>query len=168
MNNINSMKKQVLMSLFIALSIVISIAESYIPSIVPGFKLGLCNVVVLFIIYIYSIKDAILVSMIRIFIVSILRTGLFSFSFFFSLSGSLSSLFIMYIMKKFTKLSIVGVSLLGAIFHSVGQILMSIVLFKNTNFLYLLPILIILSCFTGILVGLVCKRVIEVYESSNN
>lgn len=164
----NSMKKQVLIAFLIALSIVISICESYIPAIVPGFKLGLCNVVILFIIYKYSIKDAIVVSLIRIFIVAILRTGLFSFSFFFSLSGSISSLCIMYLMKKFTKLSIIGVSLLGAIFHSIGQIIMSILLFNNTNFLYLLPILIILSTFTGIVVGLVCKRLIIIYDDTNN
>lgn len=160
-------KKQVNVAILIALAIVISIMESFVPFFIPGFKLGLTNIVILFIIYVYSFKDAVFVSLVRIFIVGILRTGLFSFSFFFSLGGSLFSLLIMYIIKNTTKLSIVGVSLLGALSHTIGQILMSIILFKSNKFLYLLPVLIILSSFTGVIVGIVSKKVIDYYKNEN-
>ena len=159
-------KKRVTISMLTALAIVISILESYIPFFVPGVKLGLSNVVILFVIYIYSYKTTITVSITKILVVSILRTGLFSLSFFFSVSGSILSLSIMFLLHKFTKLSIIGISVVGAIFHSIGQILMSIILFKSASFLYLLPILIICSVITGIVVGLVSNKVIAYYKDN--
>src|SRR5574344_1024195 len=100
------------LSLLLALSVVLNLIESVIPifnGIIPGLKIGLANIVVLFVLYEYSFKDALYISILRVFLVGILRTGLFSISFYFSLGGAILSTIMMFIFKRFTKLSIIGI-----------------------------------------------------------
>lgn len=150
--------------MFIALAIVLNIFESYVPIInlnIPGVKVGLANIVILSVFYLYGFKEAIYVSIIRIFVVGILRTGLFSTAFLFSLSGSIISLCAMYAVKKVKIFSIIGVSIVGSIFHSIGQIIMAYFLLKNINVMYYLPFIIIISIVTGIIIGIISKEVIN-------
>ena len=110
-----------LIGILTAISVVISIIESYfdfIGNIIPGLKLGLANIVVLFALYKYNFKTAISISMVRIFIVALIRTG-FGINFFFSIVGALFSVLVMAIVKK-THLSIVGVSVIGSVCHNIG------------------------------------------------
>jgi heptaprenyl diphosphate synthase len=160
-------KKITTISMLLALSIVFSIVESMIPiisGIIPGVKLGLANTVIIFVIYMYSFKDALFVSILRVFLVGLLRTGLFNITFFFSLSGALFSIIIMYFMKKYTKLSIIGVSVMGAIFHSIGQILIGIILLNTISLIYYLPYILLFSIPTGIVVGMASKTVLSYYR----
>ena len=152
-------KKVTRLSMFLGLSVVLNIIESFVPIFngnIPGLKLGLANVIVLIVLYIYSFKDAMYISILRVFLVGILRTGLFSVTFFFSLGGAIFSVLIMGIVKK-TKLSIVGVSILGSISHSIGQILIAVVLIKNIYIVYYIPWLLLFSVPTGILTGMISK-----------
>lgn len=161
-------RKLVRLSMLLSLSIVLSILESMIPvvgTIVPGIKLGLANAVIVFVLYMYSFKEALYVSILRIIIVGILRTGLFSIMFFFSLSGALMSILFMMLFKKM-KLSIVGVSIVGAVAHSIGQIIVAIIFLNNINIVYYLPYLLLLSIPTGIIVGISAKEVIKYYENT--
>ena len=100
-----------------------------------------------------------MVSLIRVLIVALLRTG-FGINFFFSLSGALFSIITMVLVKK-TKLSIIGVSIVGSIFHSIGQVLVGILVLNNYNITYYLPYLLIFSIPTGIIVGVVSKKLID-------
>jgi heptaprenyl diphosphate synthase len=127
------MKKFTRLSLLLALCIVLNIIESVIPlfnGYIPGLKLGLANIVILFILYCYSFKDALYVSLLRVVIVGITRTGLFSVAFFFSLGGAFLSIIMMSLFKKLTNLSVIGVSIIGSISHSIGQIIMAIILIQ--------------------------------------
>ena len=157
------LRKYVNLSMFLALTVVLNIVESFIPifvSFVPGIKLGLTNIVILLVLYFYSFKDALFVSFLRVFLVGILRTGLFSMSFFFSLGGCILSIIMMYIFKKITKLSMIGISVIGALFHSIGQIIIAIIFLKNMNMMYYLPWLLIFSIPTGILIGVISKQIL--------
>lgn len=159
-----NLQKVVRLSMFTALAIVLNIFESYVPIInlnIPGVKVGLTNIVILSVIYLYGFKEALYVSIIRIFVVGILRTGLFSTAFLFSLSGSIISLLVMYMVNKIKMFSIVGVSIVGSIFHSIGQIIMAYFLLKNINVMYYLPFIIIISIVTGIIIGIISKEVIN-------
>lgn len=154
-------KKISRIAMLLALSVVLNILESFIPffnGIIPGFKLGLANIVILLVIYTYSFKDALLISLLRVFLVGILRTGLFSMSFFFSLGGAIISVIVMYLAKKFTKLSIIGVSIMGSISHTLGQIIVAII-FYNINMIYYMAWALILALPTGILVGYLTKEI---------
>ena len=145
-----------------SICVVISIIEScftFIGDIIPGLKLGLANIVIIFALYKYGFKTALLVSLIRVLIVAILRTG-FGINFFFSLSGALFSIIAMTILMK-TKLSIIGVSIIGSIFHSIGQVLIGIIMLDNYNVIYYLPYLLIFSIPTGIIIGIITKKIIN-------
>jgi len=158
------MKKFTRLSILLALAVVLNIVESFIPlfnGFIPGFKLGLANIVTLFILYKYGLKDALYVGILRVFLVGILRLGIFNTHFFFSLSGCILSIIMMFIFKKIN-LSIIGVSIIGSIFHSIGQILVAIIILNN-NMLYYLPWLLLLSIPTGIIVGIISKKLID-YE----
>ena len=153
--------------MFLALAVTLNIVENVIPifqGIVPGVKLGLTNIVILFVLYKYGFREALSLSITRVILVGILNTGLFSVAFFLSLSGALFSILMMGLVKRITKLSIVGVSIIGSLFHSLGQIIVvAIILYSWTAFNYL-PILILFSVPTGILTGIICKELLKYFE----
>lgn len=161
------LKKFTRLTMLLALSVVLNIIESFIPFVggsIPGLKLGLANIIVLIVLYLFSFKEAVYISVLRVILVGILRTGLFSMTFFFSLGGVLLSVIVMYLAKR-TKLSIVGVSILGSIAHSFGQVLIAIIIMKNVYIIYYVPWLLIFSVPTGILTGLISKVLIKNLES---
>lgn len=161
------MKKFTRLSLLLALSVVLNIIESTIPifnGVLPGLKLGLANIVILFVLYEYGFKDAIYVSLIRVFLVGIIRTGLFSVSFFFSLGGAILSIIMMILVKRITKLSIIGVSIVGSFFHSLGQILVACLLVNISSMLYYLPLFLLFSIPTGIITGIIAKKLLKSFK----
>ena len=160
------MKKYMRLVMLLSFSIVLSILESFIPlfnGYIPGLKLGLANIIVLIVLYKYDTKDVFFVSILRVIVVGLMRTGLFSINFFFSLSGALFSSVSMVLFKK-TKLSMIGVSVIGSIFHSIGQILIAILFLKNNNMIYYLPWLLLFSIPTGLFVGYVSKKLLNELE----
>ncbi len=154
-------KKISRLSMLLALSVALNIIETFVPlfnGIIPGLKLGLANIVILISLYIYGFNDTLLLSILRVFIVGILRTGLFSMSFFFSLSGAILSICMMFVAKKISKLSIIGISIVGSLSHTIGQILIAVI-FYNINMIYYMALSLILSIPTGIIIGFLAKEV---------
>ena len=154
-------KKIATSALMIALAMILSFVESQIPSFfpIPGIKLGLANIAVIFALYRLSIKDAIVVSLIRVVVVSTLFGT--SLTLAYSLSGAVLSLLIMVLLKKSDRFSIVGVSVAGGISHNIGQIIMAIILMHNSVISYYLPFLIISGIVTGVVIGLVSAKIVE-------
>lgn len=155
-------RKTINFSMLLALSVVLSIFESLIPIIngsIPGLKLGFANIVILFILYRYKFKDAIYLSILRVILVALLRTG-FGINFIFSLVGAILSVSAMFIFKKL-KFSIITVSVMGSIFHIIGQIITTIILLDTFNLIYYLPYLIIFSIITGFIIGVITKEILE-------
>ena len=154
-------KKIATSALMIALAMILSFVESQIPSFfpIPGIKLGLANIAVIFALYRLSIKDAIVVLLIRVVVVSTLFGT--SLTLAYSLSGAVLSLLIMVLLKKSDRFSIVGVSVAGGISHNIGQIIMAIILMHNSVISYYLPFLIISGIVTGVVIGLVSAKIVE-------
>ena len=160
-------KKFTRLSMLLALSVVLNIVESFIPffnGTIPGLKIGLANTVILFVLYFYSFKDAMTLSILRVLLVGILRTGLFSITSLFSFGGALISIVMMFLSKKFTKLSIIGVSIIGSISHAIGQIIVAILLVKNINIVYYLPWILLFAIPFGILVGFISKEMLKYFK----
>ena len=158
------LKKFTRLSMLLALSVVLSMIESIIPilsGIIPGFKIGLANTVVLYVLYVYGFKDAFKISILKVFLTAILKTGLFSISFFLSLGGAILSIIAMFIFKKIFKLSIIGTSVTGSVFHCIGQILVAMYVLNLINIIYYLPIIIVLAIPNGMIVGLISKELIN-------
>lgn len=158
-------KNITIISVLTAISVVISIIESYftfIGNIIPGLKLGLANIVIIFALYKYNFKISISISLVRVLIVALLRTG-FGLNFLFSLLGAIFSIISMALVKK-SNLSVVGVSIIGSIFHSIGQVLIGIIVLDNYNVIYYLPYLLLFSVPTGILIGIIASRLLKYSE----
>ena len=146
--------KMTLLAILTAGAIVIGILESLIPSIgIPGVKLGLSNIVILVVLYELGVLEAIFVSLSRVLIVSLVRGTFLSMGFVMSLSGAVLSLGIMilfYLLIK--KFSIVGVSVIGALFHVFGQIVIAMLYLSTAYVLYYLPIIVISAIVTGVII----------------
>ena len=156
-------KKIAYLGLLIALAFVFSYIEFLIPINIgiPGAKLGLANLVIIVALYTLNEKDAFVLSMIRIVLVGFTFANLASM--LYSLAGGILSFLAMVIVKKMNKLSITGVSVIGGVFHNVGQIMMAMWVVKTTSLIYYLPVLmisgIVAGVAIGILGGMVTKRI---------
>ena len=155
--------KIALLGVLTAAAIVIGILESFIPSIgIPGVKLGLANIVILIILYELGVVEALTVNLLRVFMVGALRGTIFSMGFMMSLTGAIFSLTVMILFYLIVrKFSIVGVSVIGSIFHITGQILVAMVYLGTTYIVLYLPVIAISAIITGVFVGLTASAVIK-------
>ena len=156
-------QKIALLGVLTAATIVIAIAESFIPSIgIPGVKLGLANIMILITLYELGILEATGINVARVFVVSLVRGTFLSMGFFMSLTGAVFSLSIMilfYLVVR--KFSIIGVSVIGSLFHVFGQILVAIFYLGSGYVIYYLPVIAISAIITGVLVGITAKLIIR-------
>ena len=155
--------KITLMGILTAGAIIIAILESFIPSVgIPGVKLGLANIVILIILYEIGIREAIIVDLCRVFLVGLLRGSLLSMGFLMSLTGATLSLGIMiFLHLVIRKFSIIGVSVVGSVFHVIGQILIAMAFLGSAYVVYYLPFIALSAIITGVFVGFVSKLVIK-------
>ena len=155
--------KLVLIGVLTASAIVIAILESFIPSIgIPGIKLGLANIVILITIYELGVMEAAFINILRVVIVAVVRGTLLSMGFFLSLTGAVLSFGIMVLFAlTIKKFSIIGVSVIGAIFHVIGQILVAMIYLDSAYILLYLPVIALSAIITGVLVGIMAQTVIR-------
>jgi heptaprenyl diphosphate synthase len=152
-------RKIVFLAIMISISVVLSIVESLISVIfIPGVKLGLANVITLIILMTFSDKDAFTVVIARLLIVALTYSGLFSNSFWISLSGGLFAITSMILIKKFN-FSIYGISVLGSTMHMVGQVLAAMTL-ADPALAVILPYLVMLAVPTGLLTAFLSSKII--------
>lgn len=159
-------KKLTRLSMLLALSILLSILESFFPFVngyIPGIKLGIANVVTVIVLTIYGGKEAFELAILRVILMGILRTGLFSTTFFFSLVGAFFSITAMIFVQK-SQLSIIGISIVGSIFHGIGQIFVAVFLLKIPSLFYYLPWMVLFSIITGSIIGYFAKLLISHYR----
>ena len=152
-----SVKRLAVIAMLMAMAIVLSILESFIPVFIPGVKLGLANVIILIMLYEFKIKEAFLVDLLRILAVGILRGTLMSPTFVMSLSGGMLSFLVMLLFSRIKIFSVIGVSVLGSISHCIGQIIAAMILLSSQAVVYYLPFIMLLSCVTGVLSGIITK-----------
>ena len=151
------------LALTIALALILSFVESKIPAFVaiPGIKVGLANIAVIFTLYKLGEKEAIIVSIIRVILVSMLFGS--SVSLIYSISGAVLSLLTMILLKKLTPLTEITISICGGIMHNVGQICAASIMLSTNVVIYYLPFLLLSGTVAGVAVGvasgLLIKRV---------
>lgn len=149
-------KNIVVIALLIALSVVLSVVDSFIPSFIPGMKLGLANIIILYSLMNLGFSITLYINILRIFLASLLRGNLFTMGFFMSFVGGLLSLLMMFIFLKYVKkLHLVTISVIGSMFHVIGQIIVGIIYLNTINLIYYLPIQLVISILTGIFTGFV-------------
>ena len=152
----SSSKRVALLGLCTSLALILAYVEILLPpmfSAIPGIKIGLPNIVIIFVLYQFGIADAATVSFIRVAAVSMLFGNPVT-TFAYSIAGALLSLVVMALLKKSNLLSTIGVSVAGAVFHNVGQVLMAMILLGTAELGYYLIALSITGILSGIFVGL--------------
>ncbi len=152
--------KITVLAFLIALASVLHYAEGFIPSFVPGFRLGLANLAPLFALLYLGPWYYLAVMLLKVFLVS-LFTG-FGTNFLLALSGAVLASIGTLACYFLTKLSIYGLSAVGAFFHVLGQILMYIVIVQTPYMLLYFPILSLLSVASGLVLAFLISRVIAV------
>lgn len=170
-------KKLIYLSLITSVGIALHILESGIPlpiQGVPGAKLGLANIVNLITLVSFGFKEALIVASLRC-IVAVLGTGAVT-GFFYSFTGAVTSTIVMYFVYKYASkyFSLIGVSIFGALTHNISQLLVASIMINNWLIFTYLPVMMLISLFTGYFVGLSAnygslhlKRIFPTIESKS-
>ncbi len=148
-------KRITFLALFASLALLLSYVEMLLPPIftaVPGIKMGLSNIVIVLILYRFGIIEASVVSFVRLIISTLLFANISTF--WYGLAGAVLSLTVMAILKKLDFLSIVAVSVAGAVLHNIGQMIVAIILLKTPEIGYYMIVLSITGTIAGIFIGL--------------
>ena len=154
-------KKTTVMALTIAVAMILSFVESQIPAFVaiPGVKMGLANIAVVFALYKLGWKEAAVISLIRVFLVSLLfGTGA---TLFYSVAGAVLSLLGMIALKATGLFSSVAVSVTGGVLHNVGQIGMACFLLGTDVLRYYLPFLMLSGILAGVVIGVLAAILVK-------
>ena len=146
-------KKLTTLAITVTLAMVLSFIESQIPPFVaiPGVKVGLANVAVIFALYRFGWREAVTVSSLRVLLVGLLFGSFVST--LYSIAGAVLSMAVMLTVRRIPSFSEVGVSVLGGVSHNVGQIVMASILLETDVVLYYLPVLLLSGTLAGIAVG---------------
>ena len=146
---------------FTALALIFSYVETLIPINfgIPGIKLGLANLIIIIALYKMSVKEAYVLSVVRVVLAGFIFGNLFSI--IYSLAGGLLSLTVMTLLKKTDKFSLFGISMAGGVFHNVGQLIVAIIVMENLNIAYYMPVLLISGLITGFMIGLVAGEMLK-------
>ncbi len=149
-----------------AIALVLSYVEAILPpisTIAPGIKIGIPNIVIIFLIYKVGVKEAATVSFIRLVIVSILFGQVVTFA--YSLAGAVLSLLVMVMLKKIDCFSMIGVSVAGGVCHNLGQIAVAIFLMGTVQIGYYMAVLAVTGTVAGIFVGVAGSLAIKYVKS---
>lgn len=151
-------------ALLTALAMALSWLESLVPlagAVPPGVKLGLTNLVVIFALYRMSLRDAAVISLIRVVLVAFTFGN--SYSFAYSLAGAALSLAVMALLKRSGKFSLLGISVAGAVSHNIAQVLVAMAVMETSRLAWYLPVLLVSGIAAGVCVGaagaLIVKRI---------
>lgn len=145
----------------LALALILSYLERLIPFDfgVPGIKLGLTNIIPLFLLYRNGFKSAMLLNISRIFLAGLLFGNFLSLT--YALAGGILSTAVMWLMKKTSKFGVAGVSVAGGISHNFGQLTAAAAVLQTPALFYYLPVLAAAGVLAGFLVGVTARLVLN-------
>ena len=152
-------KRVALIGILLAFTLIMGLVERMIPldGMVPGMRLGLANLAIVISLYALPTRDTLLLVVLKCLMMTIFSGS--AIALLYSVTGSLSSLIIMLLLIKMKNVSVIGVSVAGAAFHNLGQILIARFIFGSWGILMYLPFLLIIGTVSGIVVGYLAKAV---------
>lgn len=146
---------------FTALALIFSYIESLIPIQIgiPGVKLGLANLIIVVALYKLSLREAYLLSVVRVLLSGFLFGNYFSI--IYSLAGGLLSLTVMALLKRQGGFSVMGISLAGGVSHNIGQLVVAMLVVETYSVMYYLPVLLVAGMITGLIIGFVADDMLK-------
>ena len=167
MNHTSKLTTQKLtrLALLASASVVLGYIEGIICALMPlppGIKLGLANTVVLYSIYTVGVGGSIMLIILKVVLTGFM-SGNLAAAFLYSMGGAVLSLIAMLLVKNIGRdsVSIIGVSVVGAVFHNIGQILVASLLLQTPGLMFYVFVLMISAVVTGTLTGMAGKQVIR-------
>ncbi|MFA6796065.1 MAG: Gx transporter family protein [Bacilli bacterium] len=160
-------RKMTVTAFLVALAIIFHYIESFIPAIIPGFHLGLANVVSLFALFYLGWSYYVSILFLRVILVGLMFTG-FGTTFMLSLGGAILSSSVSLLLFFFTKTSIYGVSAVSAFAHVLGQIVVYIWIVNTAYMLLYLPLLSALGIASGLVLAYLTAHIIKVLPNFDN
>ena len=154
MRKMSAALRTAVLGMLCAAAVMCSYAETLIPfSIipVPGFKIGLANVVIMLVLYRFSFADALIVNVVRSPVIALLFSGVASAV--FSLCGGTLALIAMTAIKRCRFFSIYAAGVAGAVMHNIGQLLAVAIMLKTASVFAYLPWLMLCSLVCGLLIA---------------
>ena len=162
-NNRDKIKKILVLSILLAMGIVLNILDGFIP--MPfGLKVGLSNIVGMFALYIFGFAEALIITVLRIVLATLFRGTFITFTMAFC--GGVVAITVMMMIKKFTPFGKVVVSTIGALTHSVAQIIAATFIVDSNQVILMLPWMLLIAVPTGIIIGIISDRFIKIYDSA--
>lgn len=156
------MRKTAELGFFLAVALILSYVESLIPITfgIPGIKLGLPNLIVVLLLFgqRYGAKEALLVNGMRIVLSGFMFSNLYAI--LYALAGAAFSFIAMLIGKRLRCFSVIGVSVLGGVFHNIGQAVVAMIVVETFAVSYYIPFLIVAGTITGAFLGLIVMEII--------
>lgn len=153
-------KRLVLLAMLTAVAMILSYVESLLPSVgIPGVKMGLANIAVIFALFRFGGKEAAALSLVRVVLVSLLFGSVGAM--LYSLAGAVLSLAVMALLRRIDRFSTVGISVAGGVAHNAGQILMAMLILQTKQLLGYLPVLAVSGIAGGVLTGLAAALLIR-------
>ena len=153
-----------LIGILIALSLILGWVENMIPisAKIPGIKLGLANIVVVFALYKLGIGEAALLSVAKALLTSLLFGNMAGF--LYSAAGAVLSYAAMVSVFRIKNVSPVGVSAIGGAAHVTAQVITAVILTSTEEIIRFLPLLLVSGCVTGVLTGTLTAIVLNRME----
>lgn len=163
-NNISVKTRRIaLLGMLFALAIVLSILENLlpVPTAIPGIRLGMSNIVVMFALFNIQKRDALAIVVLKSVFVLITRGTIAGV---LSLCGGLFSLGIMILLLFLfaDKITYLVISIAGAVFHNIGQIAAASIILQTLLWVYL-PVLLISGIITGFATSILLKLISPVF-----
>jgi len=154
---LEKLRYRVYLSLLASLAIVIHTLESSIPTPFPWLKFGLANIITLSTIMLFGFKAGMTVTLLRVFIGTLLTGTMMTPSFFLALSGGIASTLVLAFLCRYLYpfFSVIGISIIGAYTHTLIQVVVAyLILIKHFQVFLLLPLFLLFSMLAGLLSGL--------------
>lgn len=150
------------LSMLTAVSLVLFVLESQIPPPipVPGVRLGLGNIIVVVVLFFYGRRQALAVLLAKIFLSSILTGNLSALA--YTAAGGLLSWSGMSLLRGLLKSGQLWVaSVLGAMLHNLGQLLMAARIAATPGLFAYLPILLLCGMISGFFTGVAAQALVK-------
>ncbi|TET53305.1 MAG: Gx transporter family protein [Actinobacteria bacterium] len=152
-------------SMFLAFGLILQAVEAiYLPSLpIPGIKLGLANMVVLMMLVYFTPLEIFLHVIARLVLSSLILGSFLGPAFYFSTGGAFLSLIAIVVFHKllYPRISLIGLSLVGATFHNIGQLTVAFLLVKTAAVYMQLPLLLFASVPMGLIIGIAANYSVE-------
>lgn len=152
-------------SMFLAFGLILQAVEAiYLPSVpIPGIKLGLANLVTLLMLFYFNPLEILAYTVLRLVLASFILGSFLGPAFYFSAGGAFLSVIALIVAYNvlYPKTSLIGLSLIGAVFHNIGQLTVAFWLVKTAAVYIQLPLLLLASIPMGLIIGIAANYSME-------